>query len=66
MANSITCCYKCPDREVGCHSTCDEYLSQKQANEELRRRERKDREAAEYRLNTNGTQWTHKRNRKKR
>ncbi len=23
--DSITCCYKCPNRKLGCHATCSEY-----------------------------------------
>ena len=23
--NLITCCYKCPNRKVGCHATCSDY-----------------------------------------
>ena len=25
----ITCCLDCTDRKVGCHSTCQKYISQK-------------------------------------
>ena len=25
----IKCCYKCADRVVGCHSTCEKYISEK-------------------------------------
>ena len=30
MANrvNVTCCYKCEEREPGCHSTCERYLQQ--------------------------------------
>jgi hypothetical protein len=28
----ITCCYKCPRRAVACHTTCEEYLKQYEAN----------------------------------
>lgn len=26
----IRCCYKCPDRHVGCHSKCLKYIDEKQ------------------------------------
>ncbi len=25
----IQCCKDCPDRNIGCHSTCEQYLAQK-------------------------------------
>ena len=25
----ITCCYKCQDRVVGCHSNCEKYKAEK-------------------------------------
>lgn len=34
----IRVCYKCQDRKVGCHATCDKYLSESKKNEELRNR----------------------------
>lgn len=27
--NAITCCYGCKDRQMGCHSTCKQYLEEK-------------------------------------
>lgn len=29
----ITCCLNCPDRVVGCHSTCQKYIGQKAEHE---------------------------------
>ena len=26
----ISVCYKCTDREVGCHATCDKYKAEKE------------------------------------
>ena len=31
----IQCCRNCPDRSVGCHSTCEKYISEKAAHDEL-------------------------------
>ena len=25
----IKCCYKCQDRVVGCHATCEKYITEK-------------------------------------
>lgn len=55
----ITCCYKCPDREIGCHSTCQDYIQQKKDYDECRTRERKERDLfGSYQHNTDGTMWT--------
>lgn len=27
---TIRCCYGCKEREVGCHSTCERYLAEKE------------------------------------
>lgn len=29
----ISCCFKCPNRFVGCHSVCDTYKQEKTAKE---------------------------------
>jgi len=29
MGSSITCCKGCKDRQVGCHSTCERYIREK-------------------------------------
>lgn len=34
-------CYGCPDRFVGCHSKCPDYLERKRKNEEVREARRK-------------------------
>lgn len=37
MAKSVFhVCYHCKDRKVGCHSTCEAYLKEKQENEKMR------------------------------
>lgn len=28
--NTITCCYKCEKRYPGCHSSCEDYIKQKE------------------------------------
>lgn len=33
---TIKCCMDCADRHVGCHGTCDRYITEKKAQEELR------------------------------
>lgn len=34
----IKCCYKCPNREVGCHSVCADYIREKAENDAIRER----------------------------
>lgn len=34
--NTVTCCYNCKKRTVGCHGTCDEYLAQKAKNNKIK------------------------------
>lgn len=34
----IKCCYRCPDRTVGCHSVCEKYITQKAENDAIRER----------------------------
>lgn len=29
---TVTCCHNCPDRVLGCHSTCDRYIKAVEAN----------------------------------
>lgn len=31
----IQCCRNCPDRSVGCHSTCEKYISAKAEHDKL-------------------------------
>lgn len=35
-----TCCYNCTKRELGCHSKCEDYISYKNKNDELREKYR--------------------------
>lgn len=32
-SKSITCCYNCNKREIGCHSTCETYIKAKEKYE---------------------------------
>lgn len=34
MGFRITVCFKCTDREVGCHSNCSKYLDEKRQHDE--------------------------------
>ena len=44
-------CKDCPDRFVGCHSTCPDYLEQTRKNEEIRKaRQKKNDEETFYRI----------------
>ena len=38
----ITCCYKCEDRHVGCHSTCEKYIEQKAMSDAERDKRNRD------------------------
>ena len=31
----ITCCYKCKDRKIGCHSTCQTYIKRRKELDKL-------------------------------
>lgn len=35
----ITCCYKCEERTLGCHATCERYIEQSKANAKRREQE---------------------------
>lgn len=41
-------CYKCPDRQVGCHSECEKYRAYVKANEARRDADKASRQAREY------------------
>jgi hypothetical protein len=36
------CCYHCPNRKVGCHSTCEKYLAFLKENEIAKAKERQE------------------------
>ena len=36
MLNKVTCCLGCGNRKVGCHGSCETYIKQKEANDELK------------------------------
>lgn len=38
MGSTITCCYQCMERQVGCHSTCELYKTQKEEWEKERKK----------------------------
>lgn len=42
MSRHFNACYKCPDRHLGCHKTCERYLSEKRKYDEMRERKKKD------------------------
>lgn len=35
MVNRKTVCFKCPDRELGCHDRCEKYIKDKKETKEL-------------------------------
>jgi len=51
----IRCCYKCKDREVGCHSICERYLKEKEKAEILRNENLK---RSELFIKKRGKTWT--------
>ena len=36
----VNCCYGCENREIGCHSVCDVYISAKKLHDEQREKAR--------------------------
>lgn len=38
MTIQIWACYKCVDRKIGCHSTCDKYLAERKKNDEIHKK----------------------------
>ena len=44
--NLITCCYKCPNRKVGCHATCSDYAEGVAENAKRNALIRKEKEAS--------------------
>lgn len=34
---AIKCCYKCEERHVGCHSTCERYIEESKVIEKQRK-----------------------------
>lgn len=42
MRTKFTCCYRCEKREVGCHSTCEDYLKLKEEADTAREQRIKD------------------------
>lgn len=47
MNCTIQCCHNCPDRVVGCHSTCERYKEQKASWNKIRAEE-KEQQRQEY------------------
>ena len=37
----ITCCHNCQERQLGCHSTCKKYISEKAEDEKRKEKIRK-------------------------
>lgn len=48
ISSTIKCCYNCPDRVVGCHGTCEKYLTEKTEYEQRKAEFNKYREAKQY------------------
>lgn len=44
IQGKVTCCYKCEERTVGCHGTCERYLNQVKEHQEESERIRKAKE----------------------
>lgn len=38
MTIQIWTCYKCTDRKIGCHATCDKYLAERKKSDEIHER----------------------------
>lgn len=44
----MSVCYKCTERTIGCHSTCEKYLAEVAENETLRKKRAGDADYAAY------------------
>ena len=49
------CCKGCTERHVGCHSTCEKYITEKAENERLREKEHELKKQYQADSHTNGT-----------
>lgn len=41
MSRHFNACYKCPDRQLGCHKDCEKYLAERRAYEQMKERKKK-------------------------
>ena len=44
----MSVCYKCTERTIGCHSTCEKYLAEVAENEEHKKKRAGDADYAAY------------------
>ena len=56
-------CYHCPERHIGCHATCKQYLEWCKINEQVLERKRADRDARD--ANWESAKRAHRRRRDK-
>lgn len=43
--SSISVCKDCPDRQIGCHATCDRYIEESEQNRKKREENQKQKDA---------------------
>ena len=43
MITQIWVCYKCVDRKIGCHATCNKYLAELKKNDEIHKKHEEER-----------------------
>lgn len=53
----VTCCYKCKERELGCHSKCEKYISEIERAKAIKEIEKKERENG--RASRDAVLWNH-------
>ena len=46
--NKEKSCYMCPDRVLGCHTTCEYYIKRKKMRAEINQKRQQDRTYYEY------------------
>ena len=44
MIRNFHCCKDCQKRQIGCHATCEEYITSKQERDRLMAQERQDKQ----------------------
>ncbi|MFI3255756.1 MAG: hypothetical protein R3Y63_15740 [Eubacteriales bacterium] len=46
--NCHTCCHKCEERKLYCHSTCEKYLAEKEISARIKEKQRQEQDFLTY------------------